>query len=126
MQDKLTPFSELLRNMQTMPQTPYDIGELARRRIESINKSVGDLTGYDCLFCLNRGYIAILREDNHEVMQTCSCMETRKNLRQIERSGLSELMTRYTFDLYLTPNAWQRKIKEIARAFLAESIGKWF
>jgi len=39
----------------------FDPVEAGRLKAESFNKQQGDLTGYDCHKCLNRGRIAIVR-----------------------------------------------------------------
>lgn len=95
---------------------------------EYANRIPGNLTGYDCPLCLNRGYFTdVLEEAGHfyRVSRECKCMKTRRSLRAIRRSGLAPLLDRYTFDAWQEKEQWQKKAKELALAY-AEKPDGWF
>jgi DNA replication protein DnaC len=53
-------------------------------------------------------------------------MKIRRTLRIIEKSGLKDLLGRYTLDSYETPEEWQQKVKETAVEYLNNPSGRWF
>lgn len=93
------------------------------RRIERLNRKPGDLTGYDCPACKNRGYVFRLAQDGRELCDPCACMEVRKSLRRIERSGLKQAIEEKTFANFEPTEDWQRKAKETARHYAKEPSG---
>lgn len=52
----------------------------------------------------------------------CSCMNTRRNIKRMERSGLKNVIGRYKFDTYLTEEPWQESVKEKAQEFVKERL----
>jgi len=123
---EIMPISDILKKYITEEVTPMSNEEHSRRKVESYNQSVGDLTEYDCGECLNKGHIMFLSEGGYETMRPCKCMNIRKTIRHIERSGLKELMERYTFDRFQTHESWQKQALYKAQAFLNDREGKWF
>lgn len=83
------------------------------------------MEGYDCKECLNRGYFH--RVDEHGKIRTvdCRCMEIRKNKRILEKSGLSDMLSRYTFANWQEREPWHTKAKGIALRYAEERRG-WF
>ena len=66
--------------------------------VDDFNNSVGDLTGYDCPLCKNKGQIAVLRPDeDDEAYKACECMQIRRNLKT---SGLETVLREKTFDTF--------------------------
>ena len=98
--------------------------ELAQEAAEWANRQKGDLKGIDCPECLNRGYITIA-EGTHTSIQICHCMKARESRRLIERSGLKDVMDRYTFESWETPDVWHRNAKELGMKYVEEKTG-WF
>ncbi len=88
------------------------------------NNKKGDLTGYDCPKCKNKGHILVV-EDGHEIMHQCSCWTIRKTIRKMEECGLGSLLTLYTFDRYECKEDWQRDAYNKAKAFVT-SDKHWF
>lgn len=86
---------------------------------------VGDLTGYDCPICKNKGNISVLK-DGHETLHSCKCMVVRSSLRRIEKSGLKDLLKECTFEKYRALDPWQAHAKEIAKKYVNDNSGKWF
>ena len=65
-------------------------------------------------------------ENGERFSRTCKCEILRQNRRRLERSGLSGLVERYTFESYQTPESWQRTAKAAAERYLEDYRGKWF
>ena len=55
----------------------------------------------------------------------CECMKRRRSLRSIRKSGLGDMLSRYTFDNYETPDERRALIKETAKRFVDSDTG-WF
>lgn len=116
-----------------LPRTPSgasqatceDPVEAMRKIAELHNRTPGDLTGYDCPLCLNRGYRMEITDDGSRVNRECSCMTIRRNRERIARSGLADLMQRYTFETWQTPEPWQKELLTAAKGFAAQPSG-WF
>lgn len=99
--------------------------DYAQKQIEWENATPGNLPGEHCPLCLNRGYIRE-RRDGHTISRECSCMPKRRSLLRIKKSGLGDMLERYTFQNYQTPEQWQRAAKEKAIAYTTDYAGKWF
>lgn len=56
----------------------------------------------------------------------CECAVKRRNALRIKRSGLADVMSRYTFKAYKTPDKQSAAIKAAALRYVAESRGEWF
>jgi len=98
--------------------------DFEQAKADTINELTGALEGDDCPLCKNRGYIANV--DNGAIrLCRCSCMAKREALREIKRSGLTDILERCTLESYSTPNAWQRQAKTLAEKFIASPDG-WF
>lgn len=89
------------------------------------NSEQGNLVGFDCEKCKNRGYITEIR-GNYLVSVECECMKRRRSLRQIERSGMKDLLQRHTFANFETAEEWQALMKQKAADFLGDESGRWF
>ena len=99
--------------------------ESLQRRVDSYNAGEGDLPLYDCAICKNKGHIAVVM-DGYEAMKECKCMDIRRGIQRIEKSGLSETLRECTFDNYIANDEWQRKIKAFAERFTEEQNPAWF
>lgn len=93
--------------------------------VDICNKERGNLTGYDCPECLNRGYFVRLSENGYRVNVECKCMEIRRSQKRMRESGLEDMVTRYTFDNYKSKETWQAKSLETAKKY-AENPSGWF
>lgn len=80
---------------------------------------------YDCPVCDNTGVICSVDADGARWAKECECMKTRRSLRRIKRSGLADVLDRYSFDSYKTQDKERKTIKDKAQAFCAEDKG-WF
>lgn len=100
--------------------------ELAQRRCDWYNEMPGNLKYVNCEKCRNKGYIARLDGELNEVRTECSCMNRRRSIKNLETSGLGNLIRRYTFKSFETPEEWQSSVKEKALLFAENSAGAWF
>lgn len=82
------------------------------------------LNNVDCPLCENRGYI-MYKKDGLDYARECDCMAQRRSLRRIHNSGMEDMLSRYSFDSYQTPDEARERIKRRAQAF-AESDEGWF
>lgn len=105
--------------------TSCDAAEQARRKAEAYNRTAGSLTGLDCPQCRNKGRIMVAHEDGSVGVMECACMNTRRSIRLLERSGLKELVSRCRFERFRTPEPWQVSVKEKARRYARQPEG-WF
>jgi len=120
---KMENISEILKNLPKIE--PLSSDDYESRRIEWANSRKGNLEGYECSDCLNRGYKTEL-VNGVATARDCKCLNIRRSLRNIEKSGLKPIMDEYTFDRYLVKAPWQDNIKQKAIAFAKDSTGKWF
>lgn len=104
--------------------TPLSSEDYELKRIEWENSMPGNLPGEHCPLCLNRGYIRE-RKDRQTISRECSCMPKRRSLRRIRKSGLGDLLDRYTFQTYQTPEKWQQTAKQTAMNYLTDHE-RWF
>lgn len=99
--------------------------EYEQFKVDSYNETEGNLhltDGYNCALCKNRGMIAKLEHNaiygyGIEVLAKCKCHKARNALARLNRSGLGNVVQKYTFDNYQTPEEWHRQIKEAALRF---------
>lgn len=82
------------------------------------------LGGVDCPICQNRGYL-MYKKDGYDYTKECECMAKRRSLRRIRKSGMSDMLSRYTFEAYETPDATRTCIKMVAERFCKADSG-WF
>jgi DNA replication protein DnaC len=83
------------------------------------------LGGVDCPECGNSGTVVWFDENRELHSRTCRCMKKRIALRRIRRSGMSDLLKRYSFKTYRADTPEQEKILRLAHRFAAQDSG-WF
>jgi len=105
-------------------KVPSSYMEYLKWQCETNNRIIGDLQGYDCPECLNRGYIAVIKDDVI-VQRECHCMSIRNSILRMKNSGLGNLAQRCTFDSYRTPEEWQKRAKSKAMQYVRENPDKW-
>ena len=79
----------------------------------------------NCQKCNNTGWIYYSDDKGYEYARECECVKQRKSLERLERSGLSGLLTKYTFDLYKADYGYQKDLLNKAKNYLTEK-DKWF
>lgn len=82
-----------------------------------------DLGGFHCEQCNDKGYL--LRKDENGIVwsRECPCMKRRRTERNIRKSGVSDMLNRYTFDSYITDTPLRKKIKDIAKKYVDSDKG---
>lgn len=102
----------------------FDPQDYEARRVAMMNQMPGNLTGYDCPRCLNRGGSYKL-ENGYITFVQCSCEAIRRSIRRAKKSGLGDLLERHTFEAFQTPESWQARAKKLAQEYAAAPDG-WF
>lgn len=77
-----------------------------------------DLNNLDCPICKNTGYLLRYDEDGVLWSRECECMKKRVTIRNIQDSGLKDLVKRYTFDNYKVETKKQEIVFRKAKEFL--------
>lgn len=106
----------------------------AYAQVESMNEQKGDLQGYDCPICKNRGYnYAFEREGKkiYYIAKGCECRKIRNVYLQLEQCGIHKnLLKNYTFDKFITNTPWRVLFKTRAIEFKdkakKEDFNNWF
>ncbi len=130
---------EAVQEVMTQLQIKSELGykemtqqEREQWKADVYNESVGDLDdGYDCKLCKNKGWIAEVKYNAQfgyysEVHTPCKCQKARKAIRRLNRSGLKNIVQKYTFDKYETIDEWQNTIKQTAMRFCKDDENNWF
>ena len=78
----------------------------------------------NCTKCNNTGWV-FLEKNGIEYAQECDCVKQRQSLARLERSGLSGLLEKYTFDRYKANFDFQKDLLTKAKNYLNEK-DKWF
>lgn len=95
------------------------------RDAQKLNDLPGDLTGYDCLACKNKGVVYFVK-NGYVVSRDCDCMQVRRSREMLKKSGLEGVMKEYRFDRYETAEIWQKEFKDGALRYLKDHDRKWF
>ena len=94
-------------------------------REDTLNAVVGSLPGSECPLCRNRGYIALVKDgmvSTHE----CSCMDARRSVERLDKSGLSGLLQDCTFASFKAQEQWQKDAKQKAMEYAENPSNAWF
>lgn len=98
--------------------------EYVNQQCRAMNEAPGQLDGYDCPDCRNKGIVYFVR--NLEIIGApCRCRNIRDSLARIRRSGLEPLLDRYTFDRFETNAPWQHEAKRIAMDYVTDHGAHW-
>ena len=111
-------------NQHMMTSTSKHSKSLAEMAVESYNNEAGDMTGYDCPICKNKGMVAFLK-DGQDLYKQCDCIEIRRAAKLQSASGLEMLLEKYTFENYKITEPWQQYIFNKAKGFVEKKAG-WF
>ena len=101
----------------------FDPVAFAKAKAAGENKKPGDLRGYDCPKCLNKGRIFTAKPDGGVAAVECDCMKIRRCVQKMEVSGLREVIKAYTFDAYQDREPWQTTVKRGAMAYADKPEG---
>lgn len=106
-----------------------NINDQAEIDVVNGNNRQGELSGYDCPKCKNRGIIyKIGMKDGHKVAEEvdCDCNKIRSILKCFEVAGITELVKKYKFENYKTENLWQNEIVRKAKNYVNRTDNAWF
>ena len=91
------------------------------RQVARENATEGNLKGYNCTVCKNKGYISAVREydgDFEIIQKTCAvCAKPRRSIANLQKSGLADVLEKFTFDNFKTELDWQKQLLERAKLF---------
>jgi len=104
-----------IQNMRLQKKTDLITSNVYQEFVDRFNEQVGDLKGYDCPLCKNKGQVAVL-QDGEDRYKACTCMELRRN----HKTQLESLMSQYTLDNYEDKKEWQKSVKRSAVQYLGE------
>lgn len=98
-----------------------------KRSEATANGALPTAPEYRCELCRDTGQIIHRVPGSIEIsVSECECAVKRRNALRIKRSGLADVMSRYTFEAYKTPDKQTAAIKAAALRYVAESRGEWF
>lgn len=83
------------------------------------------LDNMDCPICHNTGCIVTKAADGTLKAAECACMAKRVSIRNLERSGLKDAISRYTMQAYVTDTPERKKVMFAAVEFCEAERG-WF
>lgn len=86
----------------------------------TFNASSGDLQGYNCEHCHNKGYVAVVEDDVMKIA-VCRCQKLRRCIRLFNQSGINP---EYDLKNYKAMEPWQKDLLETAYRFL-ENPTSW-
>ena len=102
-----------------------DDTQFGKIKADAMNNQPGQMTGIDCPVCLNKGHTYHADEQGRLVARECSCMVQRRSVKRLEKSGLSDMIQRYTFEAWEVKERWQQQAKDLALRY-AEGQTGWF
>lgn len=117
---------EMLNFLQSRssPEEPITDDDAEQFFVEMANRKRGDLMGYDCKKCLNRGFFWRYR-DGYRFMEQCDCMDVRRSLNAIEKSGLHDFLDEKTFASFSCKAPWRKNLKSRVLEFMADKDREW-
>lgn len=101
----------------------YDPIAHAKMKADTINSTPGNLTGYECNKCLNRGNIAIPKEGGGIAFRDCDCMKIRRCVWKMEKSGLKHIIKSMTFEGFKDTEPWQSQLKTGTMDYANNPVG---
>lgn len=123
-----------LQGQSAFPCEGMTLKERMQLQADDYNAIAGNLDqedGYNCDKCKNKGHMEIVVEGAMEGYYVksqvwCRCNHIRNALRRLNRSGLENVVKKYTFDQYQTLDKWQEIIKQNAMRFCNDDKHDWF
>lgn len=102
------------------PLWDMDAEEFEEYKILEENQSYGTEDGGSCNLCRNRGYI-VRRDGQYTRYASCSCMEQRKQSREVQNSGYAEKITSQTFEKFTITEPWQKQALQTVKAWTRQT-----
>lgn len=97
----------------------------------NIPGKLNEFDGYDCPICKNKGF----RKEAYyntvggywdTVDRICECHRKREAIQRLEKAGLKDVVKKYTFSTYETPDSLTAQIKKAAISFCKDGSRKLF
>ena len=101
-----------------------DFETFRQQVIDDYNNQEGNLTGYDCVVCKNKGFIKYI-QNGYLYTRECDCMVIRRAMRLIEKSGLANKIEMFCFDNFKCTSSWQLQVFTKAKEYSSAPKG-WF
>ena len=79
----------------------------------------------NCPECDGQGYILYRNKKGYLIARECRCMDRRRSLLRLARSGLSDMARRCTFENFRAEEPWQQEARQAAERYAADPMG-WF
>ena len=120
--------TEKLQHQRQASGTPTEFTtpeELLEMQCTAMNEKQGDMKGFECAKCLNKGLIYHIRK-NEIVSTPCKCMFFRGLERRTSKSGMSEMLKGCTLESFETKSEWQQLIKNKAIEYIKQDNGDWW
>lgn len=98
--------------------------------VDDLNNKVGnenEKDGYNCNACKNKLWIAKVVERPNGTFDKefgdCKCVEIRRSIMRMKRSGLKDIIRDYTFEKFDAVEPWQHTMKAAATGYAKERKG---
>lgn len=116
--------------VKTLSMTPTKTGKNQAEyeeanKILQYNASTGNLKGYYCEKCHNRGNYLDIDDYGNEILRNCSCLKRRDALRNIAKSGMGDLLDK-KLSTFVAAEDWQKTMKEMAQKYAKSDKDHWF
>lgn len=99
---------------------------ITEQLVELDNQRPGNLKGFECDKCLNRGFITHYhKESDTSYIVHCECMKVRKAMKNAELSGMGELLTYKLRDFKVT-EPFQEVMRDITKGYILNAENEWF
>ena len=116
--------TEMIRYMATRPKLPFADEYAEALKIREYNLKSGNLTGYDCPICQNKGHLLDISPDGNEIMRLCSCRSKRSIIQKANQSNLGDLLKK-RFSNFQAEEEWQKSILKTAKGFVTDGGKGW-
>lgn len=97
-----------------------------KRKVEILNREEGHLNeddGYDCPKCRNRGRFFVVSENGCMAVRECECMAVRRSKRFLKKSGLADMVGRYTLETWRKVEPFQQVAEDVVMRYIARHDG---
>ena len=132
-QEQMQSLSEILNGAELKRRWTHSLGKVIKPfdSIEVLNSAKGKLGYYDCEKCKNKGVIYYRAENGEELFRDCECLKIRNSIRLVEKSGLKNVLKKYTFRTFKADTEFTRYVYAKAQAFFKDvekntDEVKWF
>lgn len=118
--------------MSAKQSKDFDFNDVEKMKVDafnSLNGNENERDGFWCAECRNKGCIMELREKPggrmFAITKECKCMETRRSIRKMQKSGLKDVIKKCTFSNFEEIEPWQMTMKKRAIEYAKRKEG-WF